>query len=156
MLTPAFQDQIPGNHCFGCGPTNQGGLRIKSFWSGPGTSECTFQPAPEHNAGPPDLLNGGIIATLIDCHCVCTAIAGAYLREGRAIGAGELIWYVTGTITVRYLKPAPLAEPVRLVATILEEGLRKTRVACVVRSSQTIVAEAEVIAIRVAIPQSPP
>lgn len=30
----AFQDQIPNNHCFGCGPENASGLQIKSHWVG--------------------------------------------------------------------------------------------------------------------------
>ena len=28
----AFQDLIPDNHCYGCGPHNAHGLRIKSYW----------------------------------------------------------------------------------------------------------------------------
>ena len=28
----AFQDMLPGNTCFGCGPANERGLRIKSYW----------------------------------------------------------------------------------------------------------------------------
>lgn len=73
----AFQDQIPDNNCYGCGPGNREGLRIKSFWDGE-AAVCTYRPEHHHSAGPPQFLNGGIIATLIDCHSVCTAIANAY------------------------------------------------------------------------------
>ena len=34
MTAIAFQDLIPDNHCFGCGPKNENGLRIKSYWKG--------------------------------------------------------------------------------------------------------------------------
>lgn len=32
MDATPFQDQIPHNNCFGCGPHNDHGLRIKSRW----------------------------------------------------------------------------------------------------------------------------
>jgi hypothetical protein len=62
----AFQDQIPANFCYGCGPGNPVGLHIRSIWAGD-EALCVFQPAPYHAAGPRHILNGGIIATLIDC-----------------------------------------------------------------------------------------
>src|SRR4030095_4558373 len=30
----AFQDQIPNNFCYGCGPGNPVGLHIRSIWAG--------------------------------------------------------------------------------------------------------------------------
>ncbi len=78
----ALQDAIPHNHCWGCGTLNPRGLRIKSYAEGDGTV-CRFQPSPEHMAGPTHVVNGGIIAAVIDCHCVCTAIADAYRAAGR-------------------------------------------------------------------------
>ena len=45
----AFQDQIVGNHCWGCSPTNESGLHIKSFWSGD-ESVCTWNPGGHHAA----------------------------------------------------------------------------------------------------------
>lgn len=47
----AFQNLIPNNQCFGCGPNNKDGLQIKSYWSKPGESICPFEPAPHHMAG---------------------------------------------------------------------------------------------------------
>ena len=92
MTKIAFQDLIEDNFCFGCGPINEQGLQIKSYWDGPGVSICTYLPEPFQTAGPRGILNGGIIATLIDCHCVCTAIAYAYEREGREVGSVPEIW----------------------------------------------------------------
>ena len=82
MAESSFQDQIKENHCWGCGPANEHGLRIKSYWSGE-EAVCTWQPGEQHSAGPLEILNGGVIATLFDCHCVCTAIAAAYRAESR-------------------------------------------------------------------------
>lgn len=146
---PAFQDEICDNHCFGCGPANDRGLQIKSRWSGPDEATCVFSPEDHHNAGPPQILNGGIIATLIDCHCVCTAIAEAYRREGRAIGTGEPIWYATGNLNVSYLRPAPLAGPVQLRATVREATAKKTVLECRVAADGLECARGEVVAVRV-------
>jgi hypothetical protein len=76
----AFKDGT----CFGCGPVNPHGLRIKSFWSDDGKFViATFQPRPELNAGIPNVLYGGTVASLIDCHSNWTAIAATYRMEGR-------------------------------------------------------------------------
>lgn len=144
----AFQDRIPDNRCWGCGPLNPDGLQIKSRWDGD-EAVCTFRPSPAHMAGPPHVLNGGIIATVLDCHAVCTAIADGYRREGREIGTGEAIWYATGRLEVRYLRPTPLAAPVRLRARIVAREGRKTRLEVTLTSAGATCAEAEVLAVRV-------
>ena len=149
MERTAFQDSMPGNHCFGCGPDNENGLRIKSFWSAEGESVCRFRPQPHHAAGPRGYLNGGIIATVIDCHAACTAIADAYHRAGRQIGEGELIWYVTGSLKVDYRRPTPIGGELEIRARIAECGERKTWVDCELRSGGEICAEARLLAVRV-------
>ncbi len=63
----ALQDQYaPRSICFGCGPANAKGLRIKSFVDGD-TLVADFTPEPYHHAFP-GMLNGGIIGALLDCH----------------------------------------------------------------------------------------
>ena len=57
-----IQDRlIPTMTCFGCGPANPRGLRLKSYL-GDGYVTATFMPWPEHDNGL-GFLNGGIIAT---------------------------------------------------------------------------------------------
>jgi acyl-coenzyme A thioesterase PaaI-like protein len=145
----AIQDLIPGNHCFGCGPDNPAGMQIKSYWDGE-LSVCEYMPRPEQCAGPTQYVYGGTIASLIDCHSVCTAIANYYGVDGRAIGEGPQIWCVTGRITVSYMKPTQIDKPVELRASISECGEKKTILTCTVHSDGKLVAEGEVIAIRVA------
>ena len=149
MKQQAFQDQIPENHCYGCGPGNREGLRLKSFWDGE-ESVATFQPQPAHAAGPRHVLNGGIIATIIDCHCVCTAIADAYRREGRAVGTDPSIWYATASLKVDYLRPTPIDETISLRARIVEAGSKKTLLTCVLLAGGEECARGEVLAVRVA------
>ena len=149
MSEAAFQDQIPDNHCFGCGPHNANGLRIKSYWDGD-EAVSTFTPQPFHMAGPTHVLNGGIIGTVIDCHCICTAFADAYRREGRAIGSAPRLWYATASMKVDYLRPTPIDQPLTLRAKIVEAGPKKTRISCSLTSDGVECARGEVLAIRVA------
>lgn len=144
----AFQDLIPDNGCFGCGPHNEDGLRLKSTWHGD-EAISTFRGAPHHSAGPPDVLNGGILATIIDCHGVCTAIADAYRREGRDVGVAPLLWYATGRLEIDYLRPAPLGRDVELRATVREAAGRKSVIECTAEVGGEIVARGVVIAVRV-------
>jgi acyl-coenzyme A thioesterase PaaI-like protein len=144
----AIQDLIPANHCFGCGPDNPAGMQIKSYWDGK-QSVCDYMPRPEQCAGPTQFVYGGTIASLIDCHSVGTAIANYYEVDGHAIGEGPQIWCVTGRLTVSYLKPTPIDKPVQLRASISECGEKKTILVCTVHSESKVVAEGEVIAIRV-------
>jgi acyl-coenzyme A thioesterase PaaI-like protein len=147
-MPEAIQDRIPHNHCFGCGPLNARGLAIKSFPQGDETV-CTFQPAPHHMAGPTHVLNGGIIATVVDCHAVCTAIADAYRAAGREIGTAPLIWCVTAALKIDYLAPTPIDAPVELRARVREAKGRKRIVECVVTSGGTVRARGEVVAVEV-------
>jgi len=64
----------PTSRCFGCGPANEQGLRIESHEAGgvPGELRATWQPRP-HHAAFENVLNGGVIGTLLDCHANWTA-----------------------------------------------------------------------------------
>lgn len=146
---PSFQSQIPDNYCFGCGSLNPEGLQIQSYWSGPGESVCRYTPLPYQAAGPKAFLNGGIIATLIDCHTICTAVANAYRLEERELSSAPLIWYVTASLRVTYRQPTPIDEPVELEATFREFGEKKAIVACTLSSGRELCAEGEVVAVRV-------
>ncbi len=52
--------------CFGCGPANPAGLRIRSFEEGD-AGVARWRPGPHHHAFP-GTLNGGIVGALLDCH----------------------------------------------------------------------------------------
>lgn len=145
----AFQDDLHQNSCWGCGIANPHGLHIKSTWDGE-AAVCVWQPAPEHMAGPRQVLNGGIIATIIDCHSICTAVADAYRAEGRQIGSEPFIWFVTRSLAVSYRRPAPLDRPLRVSARITERTGRTMTVAATVAAGADECATGEVVAIRVA------
>ena len=65
MARSSVQERYaPHNRCFGCGPANEQGLRIKSFIEGD-ELVCEWSPAPHHEAFAGEV-NGGIIGTLFD------------------------------------------------------------------------------------------
>jgi acyl-coenzyme A thioesterase PaaI-like protein len=145
----AFQDSIPAHHCWGCGTLNERGLQIKSAWEGD-ESVCRFQPRPEFMAGPENVLFGGIIAAVFDCHCMCTAMAHAYRRGGREIGEAPQVWTVTASLKVDYLAPTPIDQPVELRARVAESKGRKHVISCTMTSGGKLCARAEAVAVEVA------
>ena len=142
-----FQDHMPGNVCFGCGRNNHDGLKISSYWEGD-EAICVWE-SQEKYQGWKDILNGGILATLIDCHTMCTAMAAVYQSENRKLDSNPVYRYATGTIKVKYLKPTSNLHPVELRAKVHEIKGRKVVLTCTVFSQGVMTAEADVVAIRV-------
>jgi acyl-coenzyme A thioesterase PaaI-like protein len=113
---PSIQDRFfTDAPCFGCGPGNAKGLRLKSFAAEDNAVRASFQPWPEHDNGL-GFLNGGIIATLLDCHSAAAVVLGA---EQRGLVPDGTLQYVTAGIDVRYLRPSPLREPAELIARLV-------------------------------------
>jgi acyl-coenzyme A thioesterase PaaI-like protein len=145
MATIPFQDQFPADftHCFGCGRDNALGLQIKSTWDG-NEAVCHFTPQAHHTAYP-GVVNGGILATIIDCHGVGTAAAHAYRQSGRDVGAGADPRMVTASLHVDYRRPTPMG-PLELRARVVGETERRTRVDVEVHAGGQICARGHVIA----------
>jgi acyl-coenzyme A thioesterase PaaI-like protein len=148
MREIAFQEQGAVRHCHGCGADNEKGLQLKSLWDGD-DAIATWHAEPHHCGGTPENLNGGIIASLIDCHSLNLAIAHAYRAEERQIGSVPRIGYVTANINVSYLKPTPIAAPIELRARISKLDGRKAWVSCTLSAGGEVRATGEVLGIRV-------
>ena len=74
MTEKSIQEtHAPNLKCFGCGPANAKGLHIRSFPAGEEVV-AEWQPLPEYEAFK-GMLSGGIIGTLLDCHCNWAALA---------------------------------------------------------------------------------
>lgn len=115
-LALSIQERLyPDLTCFGCGHANPRGLKLRSY-PGDGVVTARFTPWPEHDNGG-GFLNGGIIATVLDCHS-----GAAMMLEAERLGlvsevAGGFA-YVTAGLDVRYLRPTPLAETLVLRAVV--------------------------------------
>ena len=113
---PSIQDRFFADApCFGCGPGNVRGLQLKSFEGPENTVRAVFRPWPEHDNGL-GFLNGGIIATLLDCHSAAAVVLGA---QQRGLVPDGTLHYVTAGIDVSYRRPSPLYEPAELVARLV-------------------------------------
>jgi acyl-coenzyme A thioesterase PaaI-like protein len=118
---PSLQETyFPDLPCFGCGPANEKGLRLRSYPGEDGLVTAQFTPWPEHDNGM-GYLNGGIIATVLDCHSAAAVTHEAFNRGWPPL-PGAALPYVTAGLDVRYLRPAPLAETVTLYAEVTEAG----------------------------------
>jgi len=123
----------PSGVCFGCGPANGHGLRIRSFLEG-GKVVARWTPSPYHHAFG-EFLNGGIISTVLDCH---SCWAGAYSLMLEA-GARTPPATVTSSITVEFLKPTPIG-PLLLEADTVEISGRKAVVGSSLRAREEVTA----------------
>ncbi len=121
MAEQSFQDRhFPDAACFGCGPKNSAGLRIKSFPRADGSFVARWTPHPEHSNGM-GAVCGGVLSTVLDCHA--GAAAGNALTER----AGASVWGVTKEFTIEFLRPTPL-EPLELVARVVDLRTRSVKV----------------------------
>jgi len=114
MTEKSIQERFaPKNACFGCGPANPKGLKIRSFPEGDTRAVAEWMPEPHHEAFP-DVLNGGIIGTLLDCHANWTA--AWHLMQKNKLDAPPCT--VTAEYSIKLLRPTPTKQPVRLEAVV--------------------------------------
>src|SRR5262245_47875252 len=107
MSEPSLQEKYaPHGICFGCGPANAKGLRIRSRREGDALV-CDWTPEPHHEAFP-GMLAGGIAGTLLDCHSNWTA---AYHLMQKA-GLSEPPCTVTAEYAVKLRRPMPTNGPI--------------------------------------------
>ena len=102
------------SECFGCGPSNAKGLRIRSIVKGDEVV-CDWKPEPYHEAFP-GVLNGGVIGALLDCHSNWTA-AWTLMK---AAGAEQPPCTVTADYSIKLLRPTPTSGEVHLAAKPVE------------------------------------
>jgi len=107
MIMQSLQDKYaPASRCFGCGPANEKGLRIKSRVEG---DEIVAEFVPEeHHEAFPNMLNGGIIGALLDCHSNWSA---AY-HLMKMHGLDKPPCTVTADFHVNHRSPTPLSRVV--------------------------------------------
>ena len=65
------------------------------------------------------------------------------------MGEGEKIWYVTGNLTMNYLKPTPIVSDIEVWAEITKIEGRKTHMKCHVQHENHVTVEALVVGIQV-------
>lgn len=104
----------PHNTCFGCGPSNPKGLKVKSFPKGDEVV-CEWTPEPHHEAFP-GVLNGGIIGALLDCHSNWTA-AWALMEKNKETSPPCT---VTADYAITLKRPTPTNTTIFLSAKVAD------------------------------------
>ena len=129
----SLQDRFaPNNSCFGCGPANDKGLRIKSHVSGDEVV-CEWR-AEKHHEAFPGMLNGGICGTLLDCHSNWTA--AAHLMEKN--GLDQPPCTVTAEFNVKLEAPTPSDRTLTVRARVVESSERKAIVEATIEADDTV------------------
>jgi acyl-coenzyme A thioesterase PaaI-like protein len=137
-MSESLQDRYaPRNACFGCGPANGSGLRIKSFVKGDEVV-AEFRPEKHHEAFE-GMLNGGIIGALLDCHSNWTA--AWHLME--KAGAESPPCTVTAEYHVKMRKPTPTDTVLSLRAWVESSGESWAKVAATVEAGGDVTATCE-------------
>lgn len=115
--TQSLQERYaPQNRCFGCGPSNPKGLRIRSFPEGDEVV-CEWRPEAHHLAFE-NVLNGGICGALLDCHSNWTAAHHLMQKQGSSAPP----YTVTSDFHVQLRRPTPMDVPLQLRAHVVDSS----------------------------------
>lgn len=114
MDSSVQETYAPHNRCFGCGPSNEKGLNIRSFREGE-ELVATWRPE-EHHEAFPGMLNGGITGALLDCHANWAAAVA--LMDKRNSDSPPCT--VTAEFRVKLKRPTPMEGELKLRARVTE------------------------------------
>ena len=104
--------QYNSKMCFVCGLQNNSSLRASFYELENGELAALFKPLEEHQ-GYPGRLHGGVAASILD------------ETIGRAINLTQKdVWGVTVELNLKYKKPVPLDEQLRVVGRITRDTSR--------------------------------
>ena len=140
----SLQDTFaPHNKCFGCGPSNEEGLQIKSFVKDDYVI-ANFTPKEYHQAFS-NILSGGICSTLLDCHSNWCA---AYnIMQNRNLSTPPAT--VTAKFTIELLLPTPMSD-LELRAWVVEVSHKKALIKSYIKANEQITARFEGLFVAVA------
>ncbi len=134
QLTPLVH--MAQNRCFGCGPANPIGLHLDFFVAEDQSVVCLPLVA-DLFEGPPGMLHGGVIATLLD-----EAMSKAVRVRG--------LTAMTRQMDVEYLRPVPSATAIRIEGMLVRsEGRRHWTEAKIVNEKSVTLASAKALFIQV-------
>lgn len=128
----------PNNACFGCGPANPKGLQIRSFPYN-GKVIAKWKAREEHEAFP-NILNGGIVGTLLDCHS--NWAAAYHLMKKNAQDKPPCT--VTADFHVKLLRPTPTRSvELEILAEVIESTKDRAKVISQITANGKLTATCE-------------
>lgn len=124
------------SRCFGCGAANATGLQLEFLLAEDGAVVCLLT-IPDRFEGPPSVVHGGIVATLLD---------ETMSKSLRARGLTAM----TRQMEVNYLRPVHSAAPLRLEGRLVRsEGRKHWAEASIFNERGRVLAEAKGLFIEV-------
>jgi acyl-coenzyme A thioesterase PaaI-like protein len=102
-----MEKQPSSKMCFVCGRDNLIGFHLQFFQESDGCVHATYTPKEEHQ-GFPGVMHGGLVTALLDEILGRTAIASN-------------MWCMTAELAVRFRKPIPIGEPLKLKGEIIRK-----------------------------------
>ncbi len=134
----SLQQQYASNSiCFGCGPANSKGLQLNSMVDGDRLI-ATFTPKEEHQAFP-GVLCGGIVGTLMDCHC--NWMASFAIMQAQQLG--EPPSSVTADYQIKLKRPTPTDQAIQLEAWVISCDGKRAHTAGRILVDNKVTAECE-------------
>ena len=127
----------PNSICFGCGPANEKGLKIKSYRNNEGL-EMEFETSEEHQAFP-GIINGGIIGTLLDCHGNWVAAIALMDEEG----SENPPCTVTASYSINLRRPTPANSKLNVKGKVIEIKGKMVKVELEMKVGEKICATGE-------------
>ena len=131
------EEYAPNSICFGCGPANKKGLRIKSFRNNEGL-EMEFETSEEHQAFP-GIINGGIIGTLLDCHGNWVAAIALMDKSGGKFPPCT----VTASYSIKLKRPTPLNSKLLIQGRVVEIDTKSVKVELILKADEKVCATGE-------------
>ena len=111
MLYKVTGKQNNSRMCFVCGMQNPFGLKTFFYETDTGELVAIFKPSQNHQ-GYPGRLHGGIAAAILD----------ETIGRTITIGKEAELWGVTLEFNIKYKKPIPLEQDIRVVARLKSEN----------------------------------
>lgn len=113
MIHNISKKQHNSKMCFVCGIHNEAGLNARFYEINGNEIVALIKPC-EHHQGYPGRMHGGIASTILD----------ETIGRAISIGINDNIWGVTLELTVKYKKPVPLTDEIRVVARVVQDNGR--------------------------------
>ena len=94
VLTSSYA-QVVGHHCFGCGPDNRCGMRLRFTADEAARTVACRVRLPRRFEGPPGHAHGGIVATILD-----EAMVREVIPKLKAAGATGIVEYPLSKVVI--------------------------------------------------------
>jgi acyl-coenzyme A thioesterase PaaI-like protein len=112
-MSGAEKEYLPhSSGCFLCGDENSCGVRTRFYVEG--DEVCSRIVLPRHVNGYKNVAHGGVLAALLD----------ESMGWAATVFGGSHRMYLTGELTVKYLAPVPVGEPIEIRSRLIEDAGR--------------------------------